>query len=93
MRIPDAPRARQTLTHAAPSSVRGATARAYEAPLKAATSAAATVTISAEARRLSVAAGPMDPARVTRLREAMASNTYVVQPMRIAQSLLTAAPA
>jgi anti-sigma28 factor (negative regulator of flagellin synthesis) len=35
----------------------------------------------------------VDPAKVMRLREAMASNTYVVQPTRIAQAMLTAAPA
>lgn len=93
MRIPDEPRARQTLTHAAAPSVRTATARAVAAPGKAATSAATTVSISAEARRLSAATAPVDPAKVMRLREAMASNTYVVQPTRIAQAMLTAAPA
>lgn len=87
MRIPDD---RQHLTQAAAPSARKATARALEAPREAETNAAARVTISAEARRLSASAEPVDHAKVTRLREAMAANTYTVQPSRIARSMLTA---
>jgi flagellar biosynthesis anti-sigma factor FlgM len=90
MRIPDD---RQHLTQAAAPGVRKATARAVELPHKAETNAATTVKISAEAKRLSASAPTVDHAKVPRLREAMAANTYVVQPSRIAQSMLAAAPA
>ena len=91
MRIPDDPRTRQHLTQAAAPGIREATARSVEAPRKAETSAATTVTISAEAKRLSASGPTVDHAKVTRLREAMAANTYQVQPSRIAQSMLGAA--
>jgi flagellar biosynthesis anti-sigma factor FlgM len=90
MRIPDE---RQHLTQAAAPSVRKATARAVEVPRQAETNAATTVAISAEARRLSASAPTVDHAKVTRLREAMATSTYVVQPSRIAQAMMGAVPA
>lgn len=94
MRIPDDPRTRQHLTQAAAPGVRKATARAVEGSLrKTETNAAATVNISAEARRLSAATAPVDVAKVTRLRDAMEANTYVVHPARIARSLLGTVPA
>jgi flagellar biosynthesis anti-sigma factor FlgM len=71
--------------------VRSTTARANEAPRKAESPGATTVHISAEARRLSAASPPVDLAKVHRLREALATNTYVVQPARIAHAMLEAA--
>ena len=83
MRMPDE---RQHLTQAAAPSVRKATPRAVGVPGKAVANAATTVSISAEAPTV-------DHAKVTRLREAMAASTYVMQPSRIARAMMDAVPA
>ena len=91
MRIPDDPRTRPTTTQAATPSVRSTTARTNEAPRRAENGSATTVHISAEARRLSAASPPVDLAKVHKLREALATNTFAVQPSRIAHAMLEAA--